>query len=99
MGAGNGTSQASDVKEQVVFLADGALVRPTKLSSVVTDAVRRWYLETERDASRGDVKAQALLGQMLVEGYGCEPDPTKGREWSERARRRGYRMQGVYCEI
>ncbi len=44
-------------------------------------------------------KAQALLGQMLIEGYGCESDPEKGREWAEKARRRGYRMQGVYCEI
>jgi TPR repeat protein len=44
-------------------------------------------------------KAQALLGQMLIEGYGCEADPDKGREWAEKARRRGYRMQRVYCEI
>lgn len=44
-------------------------------------------------------KAQALLGQMLMEGYGCEADPARGREMSEKARRRGYRMQGVYCEI
>lgn len=95
---------------------------------VVEDAVRRWYLETEKEAQRGDVvrvhfclscflfptveatnkstnffpleqKAQALLGQMLMEGYGCEEDPVKGREQAEKARRRGYRMQGVYCEI
>ena len=44
-------------------------------------------------------KAQALLGQMLIEGYGCEADPVKGREWAEKARRRGYRMDGVYCKI
>ncbi len=44
-------------------------------------------------------KAQALLGQMLIEGYGCKADPEKGREWVEKARRRGYRMQGVYCVI
>lgn len=31
---------------------------------------------------------------MLMEGYGCEADPVKGREWAEKARRRGYRMQG-----
>jgi hypothetical protein len=36
---------------------------------------------------------------MLIEGYGCEPDAVKGRELAEKARRRGYRMQGVYCEI
>lgn len=40
-------------------------------------------------------KAQALLGQMLIEGYGCEADPVKGREWAEKARRRGYRMDGA----
>jgi len=44
-------------------------------------------------------KAQALLGQMLMEGYGCEADPEKGKKLAEKARRRGYRMQGVYCEI
>lgn len=44
-------------------------------------------------------KAQALLGQMLIEGYGCQADPVKGREWAEKARRRGYRMDGVYCKI
>lgn len=40
-------------------------------------------------------KAQALLGQMLIEGYGCEADPARGREWAEKARRRGYRMDGA----
>lgn len=44
-------------------------------------------------------KAAALLGSMLIEGYGCEANPEKGKEWLEKARRRGYRMQGVYCEI
>lgn len=44
-------------------------------------------------------KQQALLGQMLIEGYGCEADPLQGREWVEKARRRGYRTSGVYCEL
>jgi len=44
-------------------------------------------------------KAQALVGQMLIEGYGCDPDPSAGLALAEKARRRGYRMQGVYCEI
>lgn len=35
----------------------------------------------------------------MVEGYGCEADPAQGKEWIERARRRGYRMSGVYCEL
>lgn len=44
-------------------------------------------------------KQQAMLGQMLIEGYGCEADALQGREWTEKARRRGYRMSGVYCEL
>ncbi|KAI7840707.1 hypothetical protein COHA_005629 [Chlorella ohadii] len=83
----------------VVMLADGRLQQPAPLGAVVSDALRRWYLETEKEALRGDVKAQALLGQMLIEGYGCEADPVKGREWADKARRRGYRMDGVYCKI
>lgn len=83
------------------------------------DAVNRWFIDTQREAFRGDVvrgtddgvraccskpppcaqKQQALLGQMLIEGYGCESDPLQGREWTEKARRRGYRMSGVYCEL
>ncbi len=34
---------------------------------------------------------------MLIEGYGCEADPVKGREWADKARRRGYRMDGAQC--
>ena len=44
-------------------------------------------------------KQQALLGQMLLEGYGCEADPVAAKEWIDKARRRGYRMSRVYCEI
>jgi TPR repeat protein len=44
-------------------------------------------------------KQQALLGQMLVEGYGCPKDAAAGKEWADKARRRGYRMAGVYCEL
>jgi len=39
------------------------------------------------------------MGQMLIEGYGCAKDPAAGMALAEKARRRGYRMQGVYCEI
>lgn len=62
-------------------------------------AVRRWYYETQQDAMRGDVKAQALLGQMLAEGYGCEKDLSASKEWIEKSWMRGYRMMGVYCEL
>ena len=44
-------------------------------------------------------KQQALLGQMLQEGYGCKADAAAGKEWADKARRRGYRMSGVYCEL
>lgn len=44
-------------------------------------------------------KAAALLGQMLMEGYGCKADPERGQEWIDKARRKGYRMRRVYCEI
>ena len=44
-------------------------------------------------------KQQALLSQMLIEGYGCTPDPVAAERWAARARRRGYRMEGVYCTI
>lgn len=91
--------QAKAQQPPVVMLPDGRLQQPARLGAVVSDALRRWYLETEKEAMRGDVKAQALLGQMLIEGYGCEEDAVKGREWAEKARRRGYRMDGVYCKI
>lgn len=45
------------------------------------------------------MKQQALLGQMYAEGYGCEKDLGAAKEWMDRASSRGYRMQGVYCEL
>ena len=44
-------------------------------------------------------KQQALLGQMLQQGYGCKADVAAGKDWADKARRRGYRMSGVYCEL
>lgn len=69
------------------------------LSVVVTDAVKRWYQDAEREAARGDVKQQALLAQMLTEGYGCHADLEAAKAWADKAKRRGYRMRGVYCSI
>ena len=69
------------------------------LSVIVTDAVKRWYQDAEREAARGDVKQQALLGQMLAEGYGCSADSEAAKSWADKAKRRGYRMRGVYCSI
>lgn len=42
---------------------------------------------------------QALLGQMYAEGYGTNKDTKLAKEWGDRAASRGYRMQGVYCEL
>ena len=69
------------------------------LSVVVTDAVKRWFQDAEREAARGDVKQQALLAQMLTEGYGCSADLEAAKGWADKAKRRGYRMRGVYCSI
>ncbi len=44
-------------------------------------------------------KQQALLGQMLLEGYGCDVNQAAARMWVDKAKRRGYRMAGVYCEL
>ena len=80
--------------------ASTATAPPTApLSVVVTDAVKRWYQDAEREAARGDVKQQALLAQMLTEGYGCRADPEAAKGWADKAKRRGYRMRGVYCSI
>lgn len=98
-GADHGTSPRSAQLKGVYLLPDGKLMEKMPLSAVVSDAVRRWYVETEREANRGDVKAMALLGQMLMEGYGCDVDIDLGKKWADKARRRGYRMQRVYCEI
>ncbi len=35
----------------------------------------------------------------LQEGYGCQKDPRAAKEWSDKAAARGYKMQGVYCEL
>ncbi len=51
------------------------------------------------EAQRGDIKQQALLGQMYNEGYGVTRDTRAAKEWSDKASARGCRMQGVYCEL
>ena len=54
-GGTSGTTSESGGAAAVIFAADGRLMKRMPLGAVVTDAVRRWYLETEREASRGDV--------------------------------------------
>ena len=43
------------------MLPDGRLQQPTTLGAVVGDALRRWYLEAEKEALRGDVVRKVLL--------------------------------------
>lgn len=61
--------------------------------------MKRWFEDTATEAARGDVKQQALLGQMYAEGYGVAKDLAAAKEWTDKARSHGYRMQGVYCEL
>lgn len=46
------------------YTLDGKLAKPTKLSLVVKDAVKRWYLETEKEAQRGDVVGLLLFSSL-----------------------------------
>jgi TPR repeat protein len=72
---------------------------PAPVRRLCAQAVKRWFEDTYAEATRGDVKQQALLGQMYAEGYGCEKDDKAAQEWTDRAAARGYRMKGVYCEL
>lgn len=87
--AGAGTRQA------------GAAAAPTPvpLKMVVREAVQRWFDDALTEAQRGDIKQQALVGQMYAEGYGCELNLQAARHWTDKARERGFKMQGVYDEL
>lgn len=54
-GKGGAAEQNGGAGLPLHYTPDGRLPKATKLSLVVTDAVRRWYLETEKEAERGDV--------------------------------------------
>jgi TPR repeat protein len=97
--SGAAHQQASAAQGTATAAAAHNGLQTAPLSAVVTDAVKRWFQETNKEAMKGDIKQQALLGQMLMEGYGCQANPASGRMWSEKAQRRGYRMSGVYCEL
>jgi len=97
--AGDGSSNGTTMTTAPPAPNSAASPPRAPLSAVVTDAVKRWFQDAEREAERGDVKQQALLAQMLTEGYGCAADPEAARTWADKAKRRGYRMRGVYCTI
>ena len=48
------------------MLPDGRLQQRMPLSAVVTDAVRRWFLETEKEALRGDVVSRRTFLRVLL---------------------------------
>lgn len=52
----------------MVYSVDGRLQERLPLSVVVTDAVRRWYLEAEKEAQRGDVVSfiAVLLFKLIL---------------------------------
>eukprot|EP00798_Chlamydomonas_sp_ICE-L_P024011 gene24011-9584_t len=81
------------------YTLEDAPVKPVPLKSVVDEAVQRWFDETYMEAQRGDLKQQAMLGQMYAEGYGCEKNMEEANEWIAKAAARGYKMDGVYCFI
>jgi hypothetical protein len=54
-------AENGDAELPLQYTQDGRLPKPTKLSLVVTDAVRRWYLEAEKEADRGDVVSIFIL--------------------------------------
>lgn len=80
-------------------MAEAAPTTTVPLKMVVTEAVKRWFDDTLQEATKGDIKQQALLSQMYAEGYGCEKNPKAAKEWADRAKSRGYMMKGVYCEL
>jgi len=90
---------AQQQQAQTGYSYDNVPPQPVPLKYVVQEAVKRWFDDTLSEAQRGDVKQQALVGQMYAEGFGCQRDPKAAKEWIDRASMRGYRMQGVYCEL
>lgn len=51
----------------------------------------RWILAA---AETGDLEAQALLGQILLDGHGIQRDPALARSWFAIAAGRGHAMAG-----
>ncbi|KAK7253058.1 hypothetical protein RIF29_37460 [Crotalaria pallida] len=44
---------------------------------VVADCMKRWFLDTLKEAKAGDNAMQVLIGQMYYSGYGVRKDPRK----------------------
>ncbi|GAB2272114.1 hypothetical protein Dimus_006933 [Dionaea muscipula] len=82
------SSSSSSRRSGGGFGENGGVVDDMKpLSAVVADCVRRWFLDTLKEAKAGDVNMQVLVGQMYFTGYGVSKDEDKGRFWLAKASR------------
>lgn len=68
-------AQQTQQQQPAGYSYENVPTQPVPLKYVVSEAVRRWFDDTLSEAQRGDVKQQALVGQMYAEGYGCTRDP------------------------
>lgn len=51
--------------------------RGLPLSEVVSDCIKRWFVDTLKEAKNGDINMQVLVGQMYYSGYGVPRDAQK----------------------
>ncbi|GLC67974.1 hypothetical protein PLESTF_000629700 [Pleodorina starrii] len=57
----------------------------TPLRLAVEECQAEWFVEEMEEARSGNPVSMALVGQMLIQGYGCERELAAGREWVARA--------------
>ncbi|KAG2429108.1 hypothetical protein HYH02_014146 [Chlamydomonas schloesseri] len=55
------------------------------LWQVVEQVQDEWFEEEMEEARGGNPVSMALVGQMLIQGYGCARDLAAGRDWVARA--------------
>ncbi|XP_078160598.1 uncharacterized protein LOC144556003 [Carex rostrata] len=55
------------------------------LSVVVSDCVKRWFQETLKAASAGDISMQILVAQMYQSGYGIAKNELQAKKWIREA--------------
>ncbi|CAI9774777.1 unnamed protein product [Fraxinus pennsylvanica] len=61
--------------------------RGLPLSEVISDCIKRWFVDTLKEAKNGDINMQVLVGQMYYSGYGVPIDAQKGKNWITKASR------------
>ncbi|CAI9768408.1 unnamed protein product [Fraxinus pennsylvanica] len=61
--------------------------RGFRLSEVISDCIKRWFVDTLKEAKAGDINMQVLVGQMYYSGYGVPRDAQKGKIWITKASR------------